>query len=98
MKGGAEVLGLLKTGSAYQAPGAATIGMVEAIVLDQGRLMPCAINLQGEFGVKDLFCGIMVKLGAGGVQRVYETPVSPDELSKIRAAADATKELIGLLA
>ncbi len=97
MKGGAEVLGLLKSGSAYQAPGAATIAMVEAIVMDQGRLMPCAIHLEGEYGIKDLFCGTMVKLGAGGVQQVYEAPVSPDELAKIRAAADATKELIGLL-
>src|SRR3990172_6513268 len=97
MKGGAEVLGLLKTGSAYQAPGAATIEMVEAIVLDQGRLMPCSILLQGEYGIKGVCCGAMVKLGGSGVQQVYEVPVSGDELSKIRAACEATKELIGLL-
>jgi malate dehydrogenase len=97
MKGGAEVLGLLKSGSAYQAPAAATIAMVEAIVLDEGRLMPCAILMQGEYGIKDLVCGTIVKLGTGGVQHVYEAPVSKDELSKIQAAADATKELIALL-
>jgi malate dehydrogenase len=97
MKGGAEVLGLLKTGSAYQAPGAATIEMVEAVLLDQRRLMPCAVLLQGEYGISNAFCGTIVRLGTGGVQQVYEVPVSDDELAKIRAAADATKELIGHL-
>ena len=82
---------------AYQAPAAATIEMVEAILLDQHRLMPCAILLQGEYGVSNVFCGTIVKLGTGGVQQVYEAPVSDDELAKIRAAADATKELIGHL-
>ncbi len=97
MKGGAEVLGLLKTGSAYQAPAAATIEMVEAILLDRRRLLPCSVLLQGEYGVRDAVCGTIVKLGTGGVQDVYEVPVSDDELAKIRAAAEATKELIGLL-
>ena len=97
MKGGAEVLGLLKVGSAYQAPAAATIEMVEAILLDQHRLIPCAILFQGEYGISDVFCGTIVKLGTGGVQHIYEVPVSDDELAKIRAAADATKELIGHL-
>jgi malate dehydrogenase len=97
MKGGAEVLGLLKSGSAYQAPAAATIEMVEAIVLDQGRLLPCSILLGGEYGAQDIVCGTIVKLGAGGVQQVYEVPVSDNERAKIKAAADATKELIGLL-
>jgi malate dehydrogenase len=97
MKGGAEVLGLLKTGSAYQAPAAATIDMVEAIVLDERRLMPCAVLLKGEYGVQDIVCGTIVRLGEGGVQQVYEVPVSDDERSKIVAAAEATKELIGLI-
>ena len=97
MKGGAEVLGLLKSGSAYQAPAAATVEMVEAIVLDERRLMPCAVLLKGEYGITDLFCGTIVRLGAGGVQQIYEVPVSDGERSKIVAAAEATKELIGLL-
>ena len=97
MKGGAEVLGLLKTGSAYQAPAAATIEMVEAIVLDQGRMLPCSILMRGEYGLRDIVCGTIVRLGTGGVQQSYEAPVSPDELSKIKAAAEATKELVGLL-
>jgi malate dehydrogenase len=98
MKGGAEVLGLLKSGSAYQAPAAATIEMVEAIVLDRKRLMPCSVYLQGEYGLKDVFCGTIVKLGSGGIQKVYEVPVSEDERERIRKAADVTKELVGLIA
>ncbi|MGB2695011.1 MAG: malate dehydrogenase [Dehalococcoidia bacterium] len=97
MKGGAEVLGLLKTGSAYQAPAVATSDMVEAILLDQHRLMPCAILFQGEYGIKGVFCGTIVQLGTGGVQHVYEVPVSDDERAKIGVAADATRELIALL-
>jgi malate dehydrogenase len=97
MKGGAEVLGLLKSGSAYQAPGAATIAMVEAILLDQDRLMPCAVMLEGEYGIKDVFCGTIVRLGEGGVKQVYEVPVSDEEHQAIHAAANATRELIKLL-
>ncbi len=97
MKGGAEVLGLLKSGSAYQAPAAATIEMVAAIVLDQKRLIPCSVYLGGEYGIRDVFCGTIARLGTGGVQQVYEAPVSPEERSKIQAAAEATRQLIGLL-
>lgn len=97
MKGGAEVLSLLKTGSAYQAPGAATIEMVESILLDRRRLIPCSVHLEGEYGVRDVFCGTVARLGTGGVQQVYEVPVSDEELSKIRAAAEATRELISHL-
>ena len=97
MKGGAEVLGLLKTGSAYQAPSAATVEMIDAVALDQRRLIPCSVHLQGEYGIKDVFCGTIAKLGAGGVQQLYEASLSDEELSKVRAAADATKELIALL-
>ena len=97
MKGGAEVLGLLKSGSAYQAPSAATVEMVEAIVLDQQRMMPCSVRLQGEYGIDGVFCGTIVRLGAGGVQQVYEVPLTDDELSRVKAAAEATRELIGLL-
>ena len=97
MKGGAEIVGLLKTGSAYQAPAAATIQMVEAIVLDEGRLIPCSVQLEGEYGIENVFCGTIAKLGAGGIQQVYEVAVSDEEREKIRAAADATKELVELI-
>ena len=97
MKGGAEVVGLLKTGSAFQAPAVAIEEMVEAILLDRGRLIPCSVHLQGEYGIKDVFCGTIAKLGAGGVQHVYEVPVSDAEREKIRAAAESTRELVGAL-
>ncbi len=97
MKGGAEILGLMKKGSAFQAPAAATMEMVESIILDEGRLIPCSNYLQGEYGIKDVFCGTIAKLGAGGVQQVYEATLSDDELARVRAAAEATRELIGLL-
>lgn len=97
MKGGAEVLGLLKAGSAYQAPAAATIEMVESIVLDRRRLIPCSVFLQGEYGIDGVYCGTIAKLGTGGVQQVYEVPVSDDERERIRKAAETTKELVGLI-
>ena len=97
MKGGAEVVGLLKTGSAFQAPAVAILEMVEAILLDQGRLIPCSVLLQGEYGVSDVFCGTIAKLGSGGIQQVYEVPLSDGEREKVRAAAEATRELVGLI-
>ena len=97
MNGGAEVVALYKTGSAYFAPAVATITMVEAILLDERRLIPCAVYLRGEQGVRDTYCGVIARLGAGGVQQVYETPVSAEEQAKIAAAAQATRELVALL-
>ena len=97
MKGGAEIVGLMKTGSAFQAPATVTMEMVEAIILDQGRLIPCSVLLDGEYGIQNTFCGTIVKLGDGGVQQVYEVQVSDEEKTKIKAAADATEELVGLI-
>jgi malate dehydrogenase len=97
MNGGAEIVSLYKTGSAYFAPAVATITMVEAILLDQKRLLPCAALLEGEYGVRGTFCGTIVKLGAGGVEEVFEVPVSADEAERIRAAAKATADLVALL-
>jgi malate dehydrogenase len=97
MRGGAEIGELMKVSSAYYAPSAATIEMVEAILLDQDRLIPSAVLCKGEHGVKDIVCGVMCQLGAGGVKKTHEMPVSNDEADKIRKAADATKSLIALL-
>jgi malate dehydrogenase len=94
MNGGAELVALYKTGSAFFAPAVATVAMVDAILLDEKRLMPCAVELRGEYGVNGTFCGTIVKLGAGGVQKVYEMPVSAEEKEKIVAAANATAELV----
>lgn len=97
MRGGAEIGELMKVSSAYYAPSAATVEMVEAILLDQDRLIPSAVLCKGEHGVNDIVCGVMCQLGEGGVKRTYEMPVSDDEAAKIRKAADATRELIALL-
>ncbi|MBF6599541.1 MAG: malate dehydrogenase [Dehalococcoidia bacterium] len=94
MKGGAEIGQLMKVSSAYYAPSAATVEMVEAILLDQNRLIPSAVLCQGEYGIQDIVCGLMCQLGAGGIKKAYESPVSDGEADKIRAAADATKNLI----
>jgi malate dehydrogenase len=98
MRGGAEIGELMKVSSAYYAPSAATVQMVEAVLLDEDRLIPCAVRCQGEYGIDGIVCGVMCQLGAGGLKRTLEMPVSDDEKAKIRKAADATKDLIALLA
>jgi malate dehydrogenase len=97
MRGGAEIGELMKVSSAYYAPSAATAEMVEAVLLDQNGLIPTAVLCKGEYGIKDIVCGVMCQLGAGGIKKTYETPVSDEEAAKIRKAADATKDLIALL-
>lgn len=97
MRGGAEIGELMKVSSAYYAPSAATIQMVEAILLDQNRLIPSAVLCKGEYGIQDVVCGVMCQLGAGGIKRTLEMPVSDDEAEKIRKAAAATKDLLALL-
>ncbi len=95
--GGAEIVGLLKTGSAFYAPAAATVEMVEAILLDKKRILPCAVYAEGQYDIRDAFVGLPVKLGASGIEVVYEPPLWDDEIAAIRAAAEATKELVALI-
>jgi malate dehydrogenase len=95
--GGAEVVSLLKTGSAFYAPAAATAEMVEAVLLDRKRILPCATYASGEYGIKDAFVGLPLKLGAGGIEAVYAPPLWDDEIDGIRKAAQSTKELVGLI-
>jgi malate dehydrogenase len=95
--GGAEIVSLLKTGSAFYAPAAATCEMVEAVLLDKKRVLPCAVYAEGQFGISDAFVGLPVKLGAAGIEQVYEPPLWDDEIAAIVGAADATKELIKLI-
>jgi malate dehydrogenase len=97
MNGGAELVELYKTGSAFLAPSVATMTMVESVLLDEKRLLPCAVPLAGQYGVNGTFCGTIVKLGAGGAEEVYEVPVSDDERAKIAAAAKSTAELVALI-
>ena len=97
MRGGAEIGELMKVSSAYYAPSAATVEMVEAILLDENRLIPSAVLCKGEYGIRGIVCGVLCQLGAGGIKKTHEMPVSEEEASKIKKAADATKELIALL-
>src|SRR5687767_2773595 len=96
--GGAEVVALLKTGSAFYAPAASTFEMVDAILRDRKRVLPCAVLLKGEFGTQDLFVGVPVVLGAGGMERVFEIELTADEQAAFDASAAAVKELVDKLA
>lgn len=93
-RGGAEIVELLKTGSAFVAPAVATIEMVESILLDERRILPCAAYLEGQYGVEGGYVGVPVRLGAGGIQEVYEIPLSEDEAAAMKVAGDAVKELV----
>ncbi len=92
--GGAEVVALLKTGSAFYAPAASVVEMVESILRDRRRVLPCAVYLDGEYGVDGLFCGVPVVLGNGGVERVIEIRLAPDEKAAFDKSAEAVRELV----
>jgi malate dehydrogenase len=92
--GGAEIVGLLKTGSAFYAPAAAAIQMAESFLLDKKRVLPCAAHLTGEYGVKDLYVGVPVILGAGGVERVVEIDLNAPERAMFEKSVSAVRGLI----
>ncbi len=96
-KGGGEIVQLLKTGSAYYAPSAATVQMVEAILKDKKRVLPASALLQGEYGLQDLFFGVPVKLGAGGIQQIIELPLSNEERTLVEKSAAIVRDSIGAL-
>lgn len=96
-KGGGEIVNLLKTGSAYYAPSAATAQMVEAVVKDKKRLLPCSAYLEGEYGQNDIYFGVPVILGAGGVERVVELPLNDEERALVQKSADAVRSTIETL-
>jgi malate dehydrogenase len=96
--GGAEIVGLLKTGSAYYAPAAATAQMVEAIVRDKKRLIPCAAYCDKQYGVGGYFVGVPVVLGSGGVERVIELKLNETERAAFQKSVDAVKELVKVMA
>jgi malate dehydrogenase len=95
--GGAEIVALLKTGSAYYAPAAASVQMAEAIVLDKKRILPCSAWLQGEYGMRDLFLGVPCKLGAKGLEQVIEVQLTEAERSALGKSADAVRDTMNLL-
>ena len=96
--GGAEIVGLLKTGSAYYAPSAAVAQMVEAVLLDKKQILPCTTYLEGEYGIDGLFVGVPVKLGAGGVEQVIEFDLTPGEKAALEYSAGAVRELVEVMA
>ncbi|MYA51418.1 MAG: malate dehydrogenase [Chloroflexi bacterium] len=96
--GGGEIVALLKTGSAFYAPSAASAEMVDAILLDQKRLLPCAALLEGEYGIDGIYMGVPVILGAGGVERVVELDLTTDEKTLLDKSADAVRELVDVMA
>jgi len=91
-KGGAEIVALLKTGSAYYAPSAAAVQMVEAIVLDRKRILPCAAWLTGEYGLSGLYCGVPAKLGRGGLEQILEVELTAAERAALAASAQAVQQ------
>ncbi len=95
--GGAEIVRLLKTGSAYYAPASAAVEMAESILKDKKKILPCAAYLKGEYGINNLFIGVPVKLGAGGIEDIIEIKLTDDEKAKLNKSADAVKELSELL-
>ena len=95
--GGAEIVKLLGTGSAYFAPSASVLQMVDSILLDKKMIMPCAVYLQGEYGIDNLFVGVPVKLGAQGVEQIVEVELDQDERTLLQKSANAVKELIDVM-
>jgi malate dehydrogenase len=96
--GGAEIVGLLKTGSAFYAPASSAVEMAKSILFDKKQILPCAVYLEGEYGFNDLFIGVPVKLGKGGVEEIIEIKLTDDEKAKLAKSAAAVEELKGVLA
>lgn len=95
--GGAEIVKYLKTGSAYYAPSSAAVEMVESILLDKKKVLPCSTYLEGEYGIHGLYVGVPVKLGAAGVEKLYQVKLLPDEQAALEKSAGSVKELIDVL-
>ena len=95
--GGAEIVKFLKAGSAYYAPSAATVEMVESILKDKKKVLPCAAYLEGEYGIQGLFVGVPVKLGARGIEKIFEIRLTSEESAMLKKSADAVKELVDVI-
>ncbi|MGH9397085.1 MAG: malate dehydrogenase [Terriglobia bacterium] len=95
--GGAEIVNLLKKGSAYYAPSAAVVEMIEAIFKDRKKILPCAAYLEGEYGIHGLFAGVPVKLGAKGIEQILEVKLTDEEKMELQKSADAVKQLVSVI-
>jgi malate dehydrogenase len=96
-EGGAEIVGLLKTGSAFYAPASAAVEMAEAILKDKKKILPCAVYLSGEYGIKDLFIGVPVKLGKDGIEEIIQIKLTPEEDAALKKSAEAVKGLVAAM-
>jgi malate dehydrogenase len=97
VKGGGEIVALLKTGSAFYAPSAATVQMVDAILLDKKQILPCAAYLEGEYGIRGLVVGVPAKLGKNGIEQIIEIRLTPEEKAALEKSAEAVKELVNIM-
>ena len=95
--GGAEIVKLLGTGSAYYAPGSAVVEMVESVLKDKKKILPCSVFLQGEYGVQDLFVGVPCKLGGNGLEEIIQITLTPDEDAALKKSAEAVRELVEVI-
>ena len=95
--GGAEIVSLLKTGSAYYAPGAAVVQMIDAILLDTQQILPCSVHLRGEYGVTGVFSGVPARLGSGGLVEVVEMDLSGEDQAALHRSAAAVEEIVGVI-
>jgi len=97
VKGGGEVVSLLKTGSAFYAPAAAVAQMVDAIILDKKEMLPCAVYLEGEYGISGVVVGVSVKLGKNGIEQIIELELTPEEDAALKKSANAVRELVKVM-
>lgn len=95
--GGAEIVKFLKTGSAYYAPSAAAVEMAESILRDRKKVLPCAAYLEGEYGINGVFVGVPVKLGARGIEQIYQVKLTPEEHAMLKKSGDAVQELVDVM-
>ena len=95
--GGAEIVKLLGTGSAYYAPGSAVVEMVETVLKDKKKILPCSVFLKGEYGIEDLFVGVPCKLGGDGLEEIIEITLTPDEDAALKKSAEAVRELVEII-
>ena len=96
-QGGAEIVKLLGTGSAYYAPASSVVEMVEAVLKDKKKILPCSVFLQGEYGLDGLFVGVPVKLGALGVEDIIQIKLTSEEDAALKKSAEAVRELVGII-
>jgi malate dehydrogenase len=95
--GGAEIVNLLKTGSAYYAPSAAVVEMVDAIMHDKKKILPCSAYLEGEYGISGVFVGVPVKLGSSGIEEIIQLKLTPEEQAALEKSANAVRDLVAVM-